>query len=245
MSAAELAAASAVVFLAFFARGVSGFGSATVAIPLLVHVIPLKVAVPLLLVHDLLSTAATAHIDRRAVVKSEILALLPFSMLGVIFGVTLLLALPATPLLAALGALVIVFGVRTIANPQGRRHIARGWCVPAGLIGGALGGAFGIGAATPTMIYLSHRLADKHAVRGTFAAFGLFDYAYRLVVFAVTGLLLSRELLVAVLATLPAMALGMYLGNRLHGRISGERAFQVIGGLLVASGASLLWKALR
>jgi len=40
------------------------------------------------------------------------------------------------------------------------------------------------------------------------------------------------------------MALGLYVGNRLHGRISSERALKVIGALLVVSGLALLWKAL-
>ena len=244
MTAEALIGASAIVFLAFFVRGISGFGSATIAIPLLAHFIALKLAVPLLLIHDLLSTLATVSIDRRAIDKSEIVALLPPSIIGVIFGVTLLVTLPAQPLLATLGALVIVFGIRTLINPQGSRPISRLWSVPAGLAGGALGGAFGSGAATPYMIYLTHRLADKSRVRGTFSAFAIFDYTLRVITFAVTGLLLSHELFVLVSVTLPGMMMGLYLGNKLHGRISSEQAFKVIGTLLIVSGLSLLWKAL-
>jgi hypothetical protein len=244
LSAEVLAASSFIVFIAFFVRGVSGFGSATVAIPLLAHVIPLKLAVPLLLVHDLLSTIATVTIDRRAIDRSEILRLLPPSVAGVIVGVTLLVTLPAAPLLGMLGALVIVFGIRTLLNPHGSAPISRLWALPAGFAGGALGGAFGSGAATPSMIYLTHRLADKSRVRGTFSAFAIIDYSFRVVTFAATGLLLNRELFVLVALTLPAMALGLYVGNRLHGRISSERALKVIGALLVASGVALLWKAL-
>ncbi len=239
-----LIASSAIVFLAFFVRGISGFGSATIAIPLLAHFIALKLAVPLLLIHDLLSTLATVSIDRRAVDRSEILWLLPPSIAGVIIGVTLLVTVPAQPLLAALGALVIVFGIRTLINPQGDKRISRLWAIPAGLAGGALGGAFGSGAATPSMIYLTHRLADKSRVRGTFSGFAIFDYTLRIIIFAVAGVLLSDDLLLLVSVTLPAMMLGLYTGNKLHGRISTNQAFKVIGTLLVVSGLSLLWKAL-
>jgi len=244
LSAEALAASSVIVFLAFFVRGVSGFGSATIAIPLLVQLIELKLAVPLLLIHDLLSTIATVSIDRRAVDRSEILRLLPPSVAGVIFGVTLLVMLPAAPLLATLGALVVAFGARTFVSPQAGGPVSRLWALPAGFAGGALGGAFGSGAATPTMIYLTRRLADKSRVRGTFSAFAIIDYCFRVITFAVTGLLLNKALIVLVAVTLPAMALGFYLGNRLHGRISSERAFRVIGALLVVSGFALLWKAL-
>lgn len=236
-------AASVIVFFAFFVRGLSGFGSATIAIPLLAHFIALKLAVPLLLIHDLLSTIATVSIDRRAIDKSEIYALLPPSIVGVIIGVTLLVSLPAQPLLAMLGTIVIVFGVRTLLNPQGNQPVSRIWAVPSGLAGGALGGAFGSGAATAYMIYLTHRLSDKSRVRGTFSAFAIIDYSFRVVTFAVTGLLLSYDLLLLTVVTLPAMILGLYLGNKLHGRVSDAQARVAVGALLVVSGVSLVWKA--
>lgn len=244
MTAATAAAASFFVFIAFFARGVSGFGSATVAIPLMVHFVPLQILVPLFLIHDFLSTLATVTIDRRAVDKGEIRILLPFTVIGSILGVTLLVSLPAAPLLTLLGVLVIVFGIRMLVAPQGHRLVSRFWAIPAGLTGGALGGAFGTGAATPSMIYLTHRLSDKARVRGTFSGFAILDYSFRLIVFAAAGLLLDYELLLMVMVTLPAMALGLYAGNRLHGRISHEQALRVISFLLIASGTSLVWKAL-
>jgi uncharacterized membrane protein YfcA len=237
-------AASLIVFLAFFVRGVSGFGSATIAIPLLVHFIALQLAVPLLLIHDLVATLATISVDRRAIDKNEVLWLLPPSLAGVLIGATLLVTLPAQPLLGILGAAVIVFGVRTILSPHGSKPVTRWWAIPAGLTGGALGGAFGSGAATPSMIYLTHRLADKSRVRGTFSAFAIFDYSLRVIVFAAMGLLLNADVAGLLAVTLPAMMLGLYLGNKLHGSISDRQASRVIGTLLIVSGLSLLWKAL-
>ncbi len=243
MTNEALIAAAAIIFLAFFVRGISGFGSATIAVPLLAHFVTLKVAVPLLLIHDLLATAATISVDRQAVDKREVIALLPPAIVGAIVGVTLLVSLPAQPLLAALGVLVIVFGARTLVNPQSGGRVSRLWAVPAGLTGGALGGAFGSGAATPPMIYLTHRLTDKSRVRGTFSAFAVFDYLFRAVIFAATGLFASAELRTAIMITLPAMMLGLYAGNKLHGRISTEQSYKAIGALLIVSGISLIWKA--
>ena len=53
MSAEAPIGASLIVFLAFFVRGVSGFGSATIAIPLLAHFVALKVIGTLLIVSGL------------------------------------------------------------------------------------------------------------------------------------------------------------------------------------------------
>ncbi|MDP1718454.1 MAG: TSUP family transporter, partial [Burkholderiales bacterium] len=140
--------------------------------------------------------------------------------------------------------LVIIFGIRMLIARHGHHLVSRAWAIPAGLAGGALGGAFGTGAATPPMIYLTHRLRDKAQVRGTFSGYAILVYSFRLVVFAVAGLLLDFDLLLMVVVTLPAMALGLYTGNRLHGRISHDQALRVISFLLIVSGTSLVWKAL-
>jgi uncharacterized membrane protein YfcA len=240
----SLALAAAILGFAFFARGVSGFGSATIAIPLLAHTVPLPLAVPLLLVLDFIASLATLRIDREQVDKQEVRRLLPFAALGVVAGTTLLVRLPGHWLLGALGALVLYYGVRTLLQPGSERSIARFWAAPAGFAGGLLGGMFGSGAATPYMIYLTRRLRDRRPVRATFTAFACLDYGFRLIMFAVAGLLFDPRLFVLLAVGLPAAGVGLYLGNKVHHRISNEQAFRAIGALLLVSGISLLVKAL-
>jgi hypothetical protein len=45
------------------------------------------------------------------------------------------------------------------------------------------------------------------------------------------------------LLTLPLMAVGLYLGNRVHLGITRRQQLALIGLLLLGSGGSLLWKA--
>lgn len=242
MDTAAAAVVGAVVLFAFFVRGVTGFGSATLAIPLMVHVVPLKLAVPLLLVLDFLSTLATMRIDRSQIDKTEVRRLIPWAMIGVITGALLLTRLPPEYLLIGLGVLVIVFGIRTLLSPVGDQPVSSLWAIPAGLTGGIFGGMFGSGAATPYMIYLTHRLREKRAVRATFSGFAFFDYGFRLLTFLLTGLLLQWALGVALVISVPAMALGLYLGNKVHNRISNAQALRAIGVLLIFSGFSLFAK---
>lgn len=241
---ATAAFAGVIVGISFFVRGVTGFGSATIAIPLLVHLIPLRLAVPLLLILDFVATLATLRLDHEMIDEREIRWLLPFGIVGVIAGVALLVRLPPEILLGSLGGVIVFFGVRTLINPQGDRPVSRLWGIPAGLVGGLFGGMFGSGAATPYMIYLTHRLQDKRRVRATFTGFAFFDYGFRLLTFTASGLLLDAALGMLVLLCLPAMAIGQHLGNRLHHRISNEQALRVIGLLLIVGGLSLLAKAL-
>jgi uncharacterized membrane protein YfcA len=242
LSYSSAAFVGAIVFFAFFVRGVSGFGSATIAIPLLAHAIPLPLAVPLLLLLDFVSTLATMRIDRAMVDRSEVRRLIPYAIVGVVIGATLLVRLPPVFLLTGLGVLVISFGARTLADPRADKPVSHHWAAPAGLTGGIFGGMFGSGAATPYVIYLTRRLHDKRRVRATFAGFAFFDYGFRIVAFIVTGVLLQPALGVLLAIGLPALAAGQYIGNRIHHRISNEQALRVIGVLLIASGLSLLAK---
>jgi uncharacterized membrane protein YfcA len=237
-----LVASALIVLFAYFARGITGFGSGLIAVPLLAHLHPLTFVVPLILITDVTASVVLGGGTRRAIRWPEIKALMPGSLVGIVVGVTLLINLPRAPLLAALGIIVLAFGVRSGLNIHGNRTVSRWWAGPAGFAGGTIGALFGTGGP-PYVIYLTHRLRDKGALRATFSGLFLLDGGMRVVTFLVAGLFLQPDLLWAVLAALPLMGFGIYLGHRVHIGISQTQMQRVIGLLLVASGTSLLWKA--
>lgn len=231
-----------VILLAYLIRGISGFGSGLVAIPLLAHYLPLQFVVPLILVTDFSASAILGRGTRQHARWDEVRTLLPASAVGVILGVSLLINLPRQPLLTGLGGLVLLFGLRSVLNLHGEKRISRWWAVPAGLTGGMVGALFGTGGP-PYVIYLSHRLRDKSELRATFSALFLLDGGLRMVTFVVAGLLWQDGIFLALLGALPLMALGLYAGHRLHVGLSTAQMHRLIGGLLLVSGTSLLWKA--
>ncbi len=179
---------------------------------------------------------------RRNVNWGEIRTLLPFSVIGVLLGVALLIKLPKEPLLAGLGLFVMAFGLRNVLNLHGDKPASRWWAAPAGLTGGTVGALFGTGGP-PYIIYLTHRLRDKTQLRATFSGLFIIDGGLRIATFTVTGLLLQDKLALAYLGALPVMALGLKLGHRVHVGLSHEQMLRLIGFLLLGSGGSLLWKA--
>ena len=62
--------------------------------------------------------------------------------------------------------------------------------------------------------------------------------------FTAAGLYAQQNILLFALAVAPAMLLGVYIGHRLHLNLAKRRLVQCIAVLLVASGASLLVRAL-
>jgi hypothetical protein len=63
------------------------------------------------------------------------------------------------------------------------------------------------------------------------------------VLFLLAGLLLDPKLQIAYLLGLAPMALGLYIGNKVHLDITSEGMLKVVGALLVLSGAMLFLKA--
>jgi uncharacterized membrane protein YfcA len=66
----------------------------------------------------------------------------------------------------------------------------------------------------------------------------------RVALFAAAGTYFDLRLLLLVLALLPAMALGLYIGHRITLRMDRKRFLQVLYGVLLLTGSSLLWRAL-
>jgi len=235
-------AAFFILLLAYFLRGITGFGSGLIAIPLLAHFLPLTFVVPMVLVLDLVASIVLSSHTRLQVRWDEIRSLLPTSVVGIVLGSFMLVSLPREPLLVSLGLFVMFFGLRYVFNIHSEKPISRWWAVPTGFSGGLIGALFGTGGP-PFVVYLSHRLHDKTQLRGTLSGLFLLDGAFRLVAFLSLGLLIQADMLNALLLGLPVMAIGLYLGNKVHLGITHRQQLAIIGGLLLLSGGSLLWKA--
>lgn len=238
-----LLAAGLIILAAYFIRGISGFGSGLIAVPLLAQFLPLTFAVPLVLITDFSASVALGTHARRQVRWDEIKPLLPFSFVGVVVGALLLVNLSQAPLLVTLGAVILIFGVRNVLNLHGTRSVSKHWAAPAGFLGGSIGALFGTGGP-PYVVYFNHRIHDKSELRATFSGLFFIEGSLRIVVFLIAGLLLQVELLPALAMALPLVALGLFFGNRVHVGLTAAQMQRIIGVILLVSGGSLLWRGM-
>lgn len=233
-----------VIVLAFIVFGATGFGSALVTVPILAHFLPLTFVVPLSLLLDFAAAFLSGTRFRREVDKREIRALLPFGIVGIAVGAALLVNIPRQPALLVLGVLIGAYGLYRLGNDRAAPHtISRAWSVPTGLLGGMIGALFGTEGPL-FVIYLSRRLTDTRQLKATLAAIFALLLAGRIVAFAVSGLLLRRDLLLSALLLFPLMLLGLRIGHALHARLPRRSVMQAIHLLLSLSGASLAFRAL-
>lgn len=240
----DLVYAAPILLAAYFIRGISGFGSGLVAVPLLAMQLPLTFVVPLILLTDFTASLVLGGLHFGKVAWPEIRRLLPPGLVGVAAGTLLLVSLPKTPMLIGLGSFIILFALRNLLF-AGRepKPVATWWAWPAGLTGGTVGALFGTGGP-PYVIYLSHRLADKGELRATFSGLFFIEGLARIGSFALSGLLLDPRLLWAYLAAAPVALAALWLGSHVHSRLSNAQMMQVISLILLGSGIALYVKAL-
>ncbi|HNQ03421.1 MAG TPA: sulfite exporter TauE/SafE family protein [Thiobacillaceae bacterium] len=245
MPVADLVYALLVLLLAYFVRGISGFGSGLIAVPLLALKFPLPQVVPFMLLADFSASAIIGGLHFQHVVKAEIKRLLPVSLVGVILGTTLLVSLPATALLHALAALILAFALRfLLLRPGPFSPVSPLWAYPAALTGGAVGGMFGTGGP-PYVIYLSHRIQDKTVLRATLSGLFFMEGLIRIATFLVAGLLLDGRIWLHVLGALPIVLAALYSGSHIHTRLSNLQMQRLVGWLLLGSAVSVLVKAVQ
>lgn len=230
-----------ILLLAYFVRGVAGFGSGLIAIPLLALFLPLTLAVPLVVFLDYVASASQGLKDRAHIQWREIFPLLPFTAAGVLLGLYLFKTVDSVMLAHALGVFVLLYACYTLFMNQSTGTASRLWAVPAGTLGGLIGTLFGTGGPF-YVVYLKHRGLPKTQFRATFATIFLLDGAGRLTGYLGGGFF-DRDWMMLAALSLPIMAVGLFLGGHVHTTIS-QRAFQsAVSVLLLISGVSLLLRS--
>jgi hypothetical protein len=237
--APETLALAALLLAATYAIfGLTGFGSTVLALPLLVHAMPLKFTVALLMLLDLAAGLTLIARARRGVRKDEMARLVPFLLAGLVLGVFLLVELPEAPLLTVLGLFLLAYAGSGLARRGGELSLSALWAAPFGLAAGAFSALFGTGGVLASL-YVAGRLKDKAELRATVAAAVLVNSLARLALFGGVGLL-TMEVLRSALWLLPSVLVGLFVGQRLHAAVPAGGVLRVLYVVVLLAGVSLL-----
>lgn len=244
ISPAEIAALAAVAFLGSVIFGITGFGAALVTIPLATHLVSLQFALALYVLMDLANAFRIGFENPRLAVRGEWTRLAPTIVLGTVAGVTLLVNLPRPAATLALGAFAIAFALHSLTrHPEAQTRLDSRWAYFAGFAGGVTSTLFGAGGP-PYAMYLSHRGLSKEQFRATLGLATLTSISLRTAAFLATGILLDAEIWLCALAIVPAGLVGLWAAGHLFRRISREALMRAVSLMLLASGASLVLRAL-
>lgn len=228
-----------IIFFAYFIRGIAGFGSALIAVPLLALQLDLPLIVPVICLLDYLASI-THGLQNRAMIRwRDLLPLLPFSLAGLLTGLYILRHADAGRLAAALAVFIIVYAIYALLPLPSLRG-NRLWAVPAGFFGGMIGVIFGTGGPF-YVIYMGLRQLNKTEFRATVATVFMIDGGMRLVSFFLGGFY-GPGAFWAIPAALPLLAAGLWAGGRIHVGISQQNFVRLVSFILLGSGVVLFLK---
>jgi uncharacterized membrane protein YfcA len=228
--------------VAYVVFGMVGFGTTLVAAPILAHVLALSTVVPALALTDFVAAWTNGFRLGAHVVGKEVARLVPPMLLGSALGAWALFAIPVRTLMLLLGVFVVLYALNGLRPQRPRPPIAPRWAWWFGTAGGVLSALFGAGGWVYS-IYLMRRLDDPQQIRATQTAVLTVSSTIRVALFVLAGRYFDRSLLLLVLAFLPAMALGLAVGHRITLRLDRKRFLQVLYGVLLVTGGSLILRA--
>lgn len=241
---AELALLAALAFAGSVVFGITGFGAALITIPLALHLVPLPFALALFVLMDLTNSFRIGFENPKHALRAEWTRLVPTILLGTLAGITLLVNLPRQAATLALGLFVFLFALYSLASrPDTRRVLGTGWAYVAGFAGGVTSTLFGAGGP-PYAMYLSHRGLTKEQYRATLGLATLTSISLRTIAFFATGILLDLKVWAYAAVIVPAGLVGLWAAGHLFRRISRETLLRAVALMLLASGVSLVLRAL-
>ncbi len=233
----EFVSTCAILFVAYLVRGMAGFGSGLIAIPLLTLLHPVQIVVPLVVILDYLGSASQGIRLRHSTDWRELLPLAPFTVAGVLVALYLFKSVDPALLTKALGVFIIVFAIYQLL-PGSNRTGSRIWALPTGFLGGLIGTLFGTGGAF-YMIYLRLRNLEQVPTVASFATWFMVDGTIRIIGFIAIGLV-TFALVPTLLIWIPAALAGLLLGGRVHTGLTKSQFRLFISLLLVFSGYKLI-----
>ena len=234
-----------IVILLFSAllQATIGFGSAVVAMPLLVMIIPVRLATPVVALTSVILNIAVVAASWRQVDWRTVWRLVLCSLPGIPLGMLLLLYAPEAWVKALLGIILVGFGVYQLL-PLHLPHLENDrWIFPFAATSGVLGGAYNINVP-PLLVYGALRRWRPDAFRTNLIGFFLPNGMLAALGHAAGGLW-NPDVWQLVLLAAPCMLLAAGLGGRLNHRISPQAFTRLLPWITIALGGLLLVSVLH
>jgi uncharacterized membrane protein YfcA len=243
-----------VAIFAILLTGVSksgfGGGAAGIAVPLMSMFVAPPVAAAIMLPILCAMDVFGVHAYRGRWAREHLAVLLPGALVGIVVGAFAFGAMSLDAIRIVVGGIAVVFALNRWLRVSERiaARLAAGRRPP-GRVGGAFWGAMSGFTSTlahaggpPFVIYMLAHKPDKTVFVATSVVFFLVVNYTKLVPYYVLGQL-NLDNLAASLVFAPLAPIGVWLGVRLHRRLSERVFYEVTNTLLFASGAKLVWDA--
>ena len=221
-------------------QGLTGFGSALVAIPLLCLLIDIKQAVPLCSLNGMVITTVLFIQLRKQADLRKVIPLFVGSIPGVFIGATLLKSVDSGLIKTFLGILLIVYSLYSLKATPRKTELHRIWGWVAGFLSGAIGAAFSAGGP-PTIIYTTLNGWTKDEIKATICSAFFFSVFLIIFAHALNGLT-TRTVITRFIFSCPFVLTGTITGAALYRRLPEKNYLQLIYIFLIIMGVMLIFQ---
>ena len=227
-----------------FVSGLSGFGTALMALGIWLYILPPAIAVPLVLICSVSSQISTLPSMWKVIDFKLALPFVVGGLLGMPIGALLVARADPQHFKLSVGAMLLVFptALYFIRKPMAFRFGGRFADACVGFAGGILGGLTGLSGPLPTL-WASVRGWTKDQRRGVFQIFNGSVLGAALILQIASGFVKLDVLWLAMLA-LPGTLIGARAGMLTYHALNDRNFYDIVLGLLFLSGVVLVWSSI-
>jgi uncharacterized protein len=227
--------------LAYFIKGITGFGNTLVMGSLFSFVVSNRLTTPIDLLFSIPTNLYMVWRERKSISLKVVIPLSLMLLAGVVPG-TLLLRAGSDRILKSILAVVIVgMAIEMLTRKPNKNNTMKNstvFLVIIGVVSGILAGLYGIGALL--VAYISRTTGNKSEFRANICCVFLIDNIFRFILYWFTGIL-NRDILWLSLILSPAVILGMIIGIKVDARMNDEGVKKTVIALLIISGTILFF----
>lgn len=231
---------------------VAGFGSALVAMPILSLAIAVQTAAPIQALLAMFVTSTVLYKNWHGLRWREAARLVAGSVVGIPIGTLALKWLPAAPVTACLGVILLAYGGfvlwRRFTESEGPAESAIpkvpkavSWCV--GFCSGLLGGAYATDGP-PLIVYGAVLQWPKATFKSILQSCFLINGVLVVTCHAASGLI-TRDVLFYCLCAAPGVVVGTIAGLYLDRRVNHDRFRSLLLGLILVLGVVLVVRSIQ
>ena len=228
--------------LAYFTKGITGFGNTLVMGALFSFMVSNKLTTPVDLIFSIPTNIYMVWRERKSISLKVVIPLSIMLLVGIIPGTLLLKVGNDRILKSILGIVVVAMGLEMLTRKSSKNETKKNnivFLLIIGVISGILAGLYGIGALL--VAYISRTTDNKSAFRGNICCVFLVDNIFRFILYLFTGIL-NKEVLMLTLFLSPAVLLGMIIGIKVDSNMKEETVEKSVIALLIISGMALIVK---
>ncbi|OEU70205.1 MAG: hypothetical protein BA863_13320 [Desulfovibrio sp. S3730MH75] len=232
------------IFLsAGFLQGLTGFGSALIAMPLLAMIIDIKTAVAVctlcgIIINLKMTMNLSSNLDRK-----KIIPLIIGSIPGAIFGTVVLKEVDAHIITLFLGALVAGYALYSLLMKPIALKLNPAWGLLSGFLTGSITAAVSAGGP-PTIVYATLMGWKKDDFKATLSGFFLMAASMAAAGHLISGLTTLYVFKLFMVSLIPVQ-LGVFLGHTLSGKVTEGLYKKMVMILLVFMGIMLIFHSTR